>query len=170
MFFDKMHATLSEPAARRTALWRRPWRRLPGAVFFCLVVLASLPITVVAGNADDAKSGIPGVQRELLHQMPLPDSPGRIVTALTIELAPGAVVGAHRHGGFVYVYLLEGRIRSQLEGQDPVEYRSGQSWTEPAEVLHSRTENPSTTEPAKFLAVIYSDADAVITRPEKDNH
>lgn len=165
MLLDKMRATVSEPPARRVA----SWRRLSGAVFCCLVVMASLLITVAAGNAHDAKPGIPGVQRELLGQMPLPDSPGRIVTALTIELAPGAVVGPHRHGGFVYVYLLEGRIRSQLEGQDPVEYSTGQSWTEPAEVLHSRTENPSTTEPAKFLAVIYSEADAVITRPEAGN-
>ncbi|AHD03332.1 cupin domain-containing protein [Leisingera methylohalidivorans] len=169
MSIDNVRSTSFASVARRAASWRRPWRRLSGAVFCCLVVIATLLITVAAGNAHDAKPGIAGVQRELLRQMPLPDSPGRFVTALTIELAPGAVVGPHRHGGFVYVYLLEGRIRSQLEGQNPVEYSSGQSWTEPAEVLHRRTENPSTTEPAKFLAVIYSDADAVITRPETDN-
>ena len=127
-------------------------------------------IAVADGHANDAKPGSPGVQRDLLIQIPLPDFPGRIMTALTIELAPGEVVGPHRHGGFVYVYLLQGKVRSQLEGEDPVEYSAGQSWTEQAEVLHRRTENPSTTVPAKFLAVIYSDADAVITRPEMDDH
>lgn len=169
MSIDNVRSTSFASVAKRAASWRRPWRHLSGAVFCCLVAFATLPITVAAGSAHDSKPGIAGVQRELLRQMPLPDFPDRIVTALTIELAPGAVVGPHRHGGFVYVYLLEGRIRTQLKGQDPVDYSAGQSWTEPAEVVHSRTENPSTTESAKFLAVIYSDADAVITRPETDN-
>ena len=74
------------------------------------------------------------------------------------------VVGPHRHGGFVYVYLLEGRVRSQLNGEASKEYEAGQSWIEPAGILHSKTENPSSTEPAKFLAVIYSKADATIAQ------
>ena len=91
------------------------------------------------------------------------------MTALTIEIAPGAVVGPHRHGGFVYVYLLQGRMRSQMEGEDPVEYSAGQGWIEEAGAVHAHTENPSKTEPAKFLAVIYSKKGAVITLPEKNS-
>lgn len=79
------------------------------------------------------------------------------MTALTVEIAPGAVVGPHRHGGCVYVYLLQGRVRSQMEGEDPVEYSARQNWIEPTGGLHKHTENPSKTEPAKFLAVIYSE-------------
>jgi len=169
MLFDKVSATVSALVEGLAASWRRPRRRLPSVLIYSLAAIASMVIAVAEGGAHDAKPGIPGVGRDLLIQMPLPDFPGRIMTALTVELAPGAVVGPHRHGGFVYVYLLQGRIRSQLEGEDPVEYNAGQSWTEPAEVLHSRTENPSTTVPAKFLAVIYSEADAVITRPEIDD-
>jgi len=172
MLFDKDRATASAPAhvEGRANTWRHPRYHLPGFLFYSLVAMASLLVAVPEGYAHDARPGNTSVQRELLHQRPLPDFPGRIVTTLTVELSPGAVVGPHRHGGFVYVYLLQGRIRSQMEGEDPVEFSAGQSWFEPAEALHSRTENPSTTESAKFLAVIYSEADAVITRPEKDNH
>jgi quercetin dioxygenase-like cupin family protein len=53
-----------------------------------------------------------------------------------------------------------------MDGEEPVEYTAGESWTEPAHALHSLTVNPSKTEPAKFLAVIYSEEAAVITQPE----
>lgn len=150
---------------KQEPIWQRSRLNLNNFLFFCLIAIA----VPMKGYAHDAKQGAPGVHRELLHQSVLPDVPDYIVTALTIELAPGAVVGPHRHGGFVYVYLLEGRMRSQMEGEDPVEYSAGQSWIEPAGDLHKHTENPSKTEPAKFLAVIYSAENAVITQPERDS-
>ncbi|MFT5864896.1 MAG: quercetin dioxygenase-like cupin family protein [Ascidiaceihabitans sp.] len=134
-----------------------------------LAVLSAAAISS-ASHADNAKAITPGVERHMLYQSPLPESPGQMVTALTVEIAPGAVVGPHRHGGFIYVYLLEGRVRSQMENQDPIEYVAGQSWIEEADALHSQTSNPSATESAKFLAVVYSDVDAKITKPETDNH
>ena len=139
-------------------------RQISKGFLTCFLGLA-MPVTT---QAHDVRAGASGLKRQVELQAPLPDFPDRIVTALTIELAPGAVVGPHRHGGFVYVYLLEGRIRSQMEGEDPVDYVAGQSWIEPAEALHQRTENPSRTEPARFLAVVYSAVDAVITQPEKE--
>jgi quercetin dioxygenase-like cupin family protein len=161
---DAANRTSAQGGNQATNWWRSR-QSLGGLVLFGLIAIA-VPIK---GYAEDAKPSAPGVQRKLLHQSSLPDLPGHIVTALTIEIAPGAVVGPHRHGGFVYVYLLEGRMRSQMEGTDPVEYSAGQSWIEPAGVLHRHTENPSGTEPAKFLAVIYSAENAVITQPERSS-
>ncbi len=147
-------------------IWRRSRLNLSSFLLFCLIAIA----VPMKGYAHDAKRGQPDIHRELLHQSTLPDFPDHIVTALTVEIAPGAVVGPHRHGGFVYVYLLQGRIRSHMKGEDPVEYSPGQSWIEPVGALHKHTENPSKTEPAKFLAVIYSEENAVITQPEKNSH
>lgn len=147
-------------------IWRRSRLYFSSFLLFCLIATA----VPMKGYADDAKPGPPGVHRELLHHSTLPDLPHHIVTALTVEIAPGAVVGPHRHGGFVYVYLLQGRIRSQIEGEDPVDYSVGQSWIEPAGALHKHAENPSETETAKFLAVVYSEENAIITQPEKDTH
>lgn len=156
----------SAQGKNRYTIWRNSRVNLGSFMLFCLMAVA-VPIK---GYADGAKPGAVGVQHEMLHQSALPDLPGHIVTALTVEVAPGTVVGPHRHGGFVYVYLLQGRIRSQMEGEDPVEYSAGQSWIELGGALHQHTENPSETEPAKFLAVVYSEDDAVITQPEMDNH
>lgn len=134
------------------------------------IICLALAVFVITGTsvaiAHDAKDESESVSRELLAKEPLPDLPGHVLTSVTVELAPGAIVGPHRHGGFVYVYLLQGRIRSRLNNEPPIEYVAGQSWVEPAGVLHRKTENPSTTEPAKFLAVIIGKADAVITQPE----
>lgn len=145
---------------------RRLRLNLSSFLLFCIIAIAA----PMKGDADEAKPGTLGVHREMLHQSALPNFPDQIVTAMTIEVAPSAIVGPHRHGGFVYVYLLEGRLLSQMEGEEPVEYSAGQSWIELAGDLHKHTENPSKTEPAKFLAVIYSEKDAVVTQPEKKSH
>ncbi|WP_306257406.1 cupin domain-containing protein [Pararhizobium sp. IMCC21322] len=136
------------------------------------LVLALLTAATIssASYADTIEASTSGVERQMLYQSTLPDFPDRMVTALTIEIAPGAVVGPHRHGGFIYVYMLEGRVRSQMENEETVEYVAGQSWIEEADALHIQTTNSSTTESAKFLAVVYSDVGAQITKPEMDNH
>jgi len=123
-----------------------------------------------ASYADSIETSSASVDRQMLYQAPLPNFPNQMVTALTIEIAPGAVVGPHRHGGFVYVYLLEGRIRTQMENEVAVEYVAGQSWIENQDALHSHTSNPSRTEPAKFLAVVYSAVSAQITKSAKESH
>mgnify|MGYP003677086585 CR=1 FL=1 len=163
---DKMslRTTPHLPVSAEERRYNDPWCSLRGkAITVCLALAVS---GALANYTPDAQAADPGVSRELLIREPLPDFPGRVVTALTIEIAPGTVVGPHRHGGLVYVYLLEGRVRSQLNNEAFREYVAGQSWIEPAGILHSKTENPSNTEPARFLAVIYSKVDATITQPE----
>lgn len=141
--------------------------RFTRATTVCLALAALVVTGTSVAIAHDAKKAPEGVSRELLAKESIPELPGQVLTSVTVELAPGAIVGPHRHGGFVYVYLLQGRMRSQLMDEAPVEYVAGQSWIEPMGVLHRKTENPSATEPAKFLAVIIGEADAVITQPEK---
>ncbi|MBM0275024.1 cupin domain-containing protein [Micromonospora sp. STR1s_6] len=60
----------------------------------------------------------------------------------------------HRHGNaFVYAYVLEGAVRSQLEGEPMRTYHQGENWTEQPGAHHVATENASNTEPAKLLVV-----------------
>lgn len=162
-----LRTTPQPPVSTEEQHYNETWCCLKGNA--CRAITACLALAVYgvfANYAADAQAADSGVSRELLIKEPLPDFPGRVVTALTIELAPGTVVGPHTHGGLVYVYLLEGRVRSQLNGEASKDYVAGQSWIEPAGIIHSNTENLSDTEPAKFLAVIYSKVDAIITQPE----
>jgi quercetin dioxygenase-like cupin family protein len=63
----------------------------------------------------------------------------------------------------VYVYVLEGDVRSQLGNAKPVEYTAGGSWTEHPGSVHTLTQNLSKTDHAKLLAIFIGKDDAKLT-------
>jgi quercetin dioxygenase-like cupin family protein len=84
----------------------------------------------------------------------LPNIPGKTFTSAIVTFPPAARAVPHRHGdAFVYAYVLEGAVSSQLEGQPVRMYREGQNWSEPPGAHHLVTENASETEEAKLLVV-----------------
>ncbi len=92
---------------------------------------------------------------------PIANVPNKNMTALVVSYAPGAKTPAHRHGrAFVIGYVLEGAIRSKLDNGEERVYRAGESWTEKPGTHHSMSENASTTEPAKLLAMLIHDPKA----------
>lgn len=93
----------------------------------------------------------------LIHQA-LPNVHGKTFTAATVAFPPGARAVPHRHGNaFVYAYVLEGAVRSRLDGEPMRTYHQGENWIEPPGAHHVATENVSDTEPAKLLVVFVSD-------------
>src|SRR6476661_8000976 len=79
-----------------------------------------------------------------LVQQSLPGIPGKQFTAVVVTFSPGAQAVPHRHGtAFLYAYVLEGSVRSQLEGQAVQTYQAGESWTEFPGAHHLITENAS---------------------------
>lgn len=104
-----------------------------------------------------------GVTLTPVTSQTLPDDPGRTLTAVVVNLAPDARTASHRHAGIVFVYVLEGAVRSQLNSGEVIEYRAGQSWSEPPGTVHSFMENPSRTAPARLLATIIAPTGAQLT-------
>lgn len=94
-----------------------------------------------------------GVGERALLEADLAHVPGAHLSAITVTYAPGAKSPPHRHAGAAFVYVLAGRVRSQVEGQPARTYRAGESWFEPAGALHAVCENPSARTPAEFLVV-----------------
>jgi quercetin dioxygenase-like cupin family protein len=76
-----------------------------------------------------------------------------VLNATEIEIGPGYSAPSHRHPGWVFVYVLEGEIRSRINDEPIVLYRAGDIWFEPNGAEHSFFENASATEPARFLVV-----------------
>ena len=92
-----------------------------------------------------------------LHQEALPNVKGKTFTSLIVAFPPGARAVPHRHGdAFVYAYVLDGTVRSQLAGQPTRTYHEGQNWVEHPGAHHLLTENVSSTAPAKLLVVFIS--------------
>jgi len=113
-----------------------------------LPLIASLvTFTVTAGERPA------GISRQIVNISTLDNISGHSLTAVMVELDPGVIAPSHTHSGFVFVYVLQGTVRSQLNHGDAIEFSTDQSWTEPPGTTHSLTHNPSTTDKAKFLAV-----------------
>ena len=89
-----------------------------------------------------------------LFTQELPNAPGKTLTSAIVTFPPGARAVAHRHGGaFVYAYVLEGAVSSQLEGQAAHVYHQGDNWSEQPGAHHLTTENVSQSHQAKLLVV-----------------
>nr|WP_296073341.1 cupin domain-containing protein [uncultured Actinoplanes sp.] len=113
---------------------------------------------IAQGPGTAAPSRRPTETLTPLLQQPLPNVTGKTFSSVIVEFPPGAGAAPHRHGeAFLYAYVLEGTVRSQLEGEPVVTYHQGESWVELPGVHHVLTENTSATEPAKLLVAFVSD-------------
>ncbi|GII54914.1 hypothetical protein Pth03_33030 [Planotetraspora thailandica] len=93
-----------------------------------------------------------------LLQQALPNVKGKSFTSAVVELPPNARAMPHRHGqAFVYAYVLDGTVRSQLDDKPVTTYHQGENWVEQPGAHHVLTENTSRTKPAKLLVVFVSD-------------
>jgi quercetin dioxygenase-like cupin family protein len=79
---------------------------------------------------------------------------GKEVTMETVEYPPGGHSPPHRHHAQVFVYVLEGSLRMQVQGSPAVTLGPGGTFYESPDDLHIVSENSSQTEPAKFLVVM----------------
>lgn len=90
---------------------------------------------------------------------------GKEAVMLTVEYGPGAKSPPHRHDANVFVYVLEGSIVMQVEGQEPVTLQPGQTFYEGPKDVHLVSANASASRPAKILVFIVKDKGAPVTRP-----
>jgi quercetin dioxygenase-like cupin family protein len=100
-----------------------------------------------------------------LQRQPLADAPGKDAVVVTVNYGPGQVSVPHFHPGSVIAYVLEGEVTSQLEGQEPITYKAGESWYEPPRAKHLISKNASATKPAKLLVWLLIDESEKATIP-----
>jgi quercetin dioxygenase-like cupin family protein len=89
---------------------------------------------------------------------------GKEALMITVEYPPGGADPVHRHDAHAFVYVLEGSIVMQLEGDTEVTLRPGQTFYEGPTDVHTVGRNASDTEPARFLVLLVKNigADAVL--------
>jgi quercetin dioxygenase-like cupin family protein len=94
----------------------------------------------------------------------LPNVPGKSLTAVVVNYAPGGKSASHHHAGSVFAYVLSGSIRSENSATGPARvYKAGESFFEPPGSEHLVSENASATEPASLLAIFVADDGAQLT-------
>jgi quercetin dioxygenase-like cupin family protein len=122
--------------------------------------LTAVTALAVGGGASSAQPAQvpPSETLAPLLERELPNVPGKTFTSATVTFPPAARAVPHRHGdAFVYAYVLEGTVSSQLEGRPDRVYHHGESWSEDPGAHHLSTANTSSTEPAKLLVVFIAD-------------
>jgi quercetin dioxygenase-like cupin family protein len=88
------------------------------------------------------------------------------VTISHVDYPPGRVGSAHRHAGFVLAYVLKGEVMTKISGQGPAKiYKVGEMFFEPPGSVHEESGNPSQTEPAQLLAMIFAKKGSTLTTP-----
>ena len=121
-----------------------------------------------AGDAPDGRSPDGRSKVTLVYEHVLPNVPGKSLKGVLVEYPPGGASPAHTHASsaFIYATILEGAIRSRVNDGPAIVYRAGESFSEMPGDRHAVSENASSTEPARLLAVFVVDtAETTLTTP-----
>ena len=121
-------------------------------------------VLIGTGPSFAADAPNPAVVKPLLTES-LTGIPGKEVLMLTVEYLPGGASLPHRHDAEVFVYVLEGSLIMQVDGQEPVTLKVGQTFHERPSDVHRKSANASATEHAKFLVFIVKDKNKPVSTP-----
>ena len=102
-----------------------------------------------------------------LFSKDLKEFPGKEGLMITVEYPPGCVDPVHRHNAHGFIYVLEGSIIMQVKGGKEVTLKSGDTFYEGPDDVHTVGRNASNTEPAKFVVFFVKNKSAPILVPEK---
>jgi quercetin dioxygenase-like cupin family protein len=112
------------------------------AFFVSLALSAAVPFAGAQAGTGTARN---------LAARDLPDVPGKEGMVELVDFAPGEASEIHRHNADLFVYVLEGTVVTQLEGEAPKTLKAGEVFTETPTDIHVVSRNASATKPAKLL-------------------
>jgi quercetin dioxygenase-like cupin family protein len=118
-------------------------------------------VSLIAMLNGDAAYAAPGGTVTPAFREVIPNIPGKSIIAVVVSYPPGGKTPPHHHArsAFVTGYVLSGSIRSQVDDGDVRVLQAGESFSEKPGARHSVSENASTSEPAKVLAIFVVDTD-----------
>lgn len=131
---------------------------------FLLAAIATLVAPAIAAPAAPLHET---VTPQFAHA--IPNIPGKSLVAVVVSYPPGAASPAHHHASsaFIYAYVLEGAIRSQVDDGPVRVFHAGESWYEEPGAHHKVSANASKTSPARLLAVFVVDSgEKPLTTPD----
>lgn len=92
----------------------------------------------------------------------MPDTEANVVT---FDVDPGWKTDQHHHPGHLFVYVLEGTLRVDVDGQEPKEFSAGEAFYETPNVSMVGS-NASADERAKFIVFQFGEAGKPIMVPD----
>jgi len=133
-----------------------------------LIGLMLAALHTVPALADDLP-GAKNAKITLVYEHAIPDVPGKSIRGVLVEYGPGGYSPAHTHAksAIIYATVLEGAVKSQINGGPVRTFKAGESFTELPGDHHNVSANASDTERSKLLAVFVVNIDEkVLTIPD----
>jgi quercetin dioxygenase-like cupin family protein len=106
------------------------------------------------------------IKRTILQQKDLEGAAGKEVVMYRAEIAPGGAVGRHSHPGPELIYVLEGALLLEHDGQPPVTLKAGESTHIPPKHIHD-ARNANTTHPVKAVVFLVGEKGQPLATPVK---
>ena len=122
---------------------------------------------LAAGAASVAVSAPAGVTRTDLQRHKLSTADHEVVQA-RIDIAPGAVAPWHRHPGEEIIYIIEGTLEYQLDGQPPVTLKTGEVLFVPWGVAHKARNSGSTNGAELATYIVEKGKPLLVPAPEAE--
>jgi quercetin dioxygenase-like cupin family protein len=116
-------------------------------------LIAGIALCLIGTQIGDAQQ--PPIKRTDLLETNLAELGDKQMHVWVADIAPGAATGRHSHPTPRFVYVLEGAVVLEMDGNPPQTFKTGQAFMEPANAVHN-FRNASTTEPAKALGFQYA--------------
>jgi quercetin dioxygenase-like cupin family protein len=106
----------------------------------------------------------PGIGRTDLQQHDL-SIPGREVVQNRVDISPEAPAFKHKHPGEEIIYVLEGKLEYQIEGEPPTTVEAGEALMVPAEAVHA-VKNVGTSNAAELATYVVEKGKPLIVLAE----
>ena len=132
--------------------------RLVAALLASSALLLAIP-----AHADNGKDGKEAVI--VLQKRTLPDAPGKKVMVVIVNYAPGQASYGHATPDRWLPTCSKARWSPRSKGEEPVTYKTGDSWYESPGIPHVVSRNASHTEPARLLVWMLSNEEEGIKVP-----
>ena len=135
---------------------------------FLTAAMTAMATTFISAR-EQAPAGAAAQRAVATKDAPKVNLDGWQMTATEITLPAGAPPGRkHRHPGFVIGYVLEGQYSFAVNDQPATVVKAGEMFFESFDApgqVHSTSGNPSSTQPAKFLAIVFTKKGDPVTIP-----
>jgi quercetin dioxygenase-like cupin family protein len=119
-------------------------------------LLVVLMLMAGGGVTQQAGSGRTELQRHDLS------APGREVIQVRVDFDPGYAAPRHTHPGEEVIYVLEGTLQYEIEGQPPAKVKPGDVLFVPAGVVHT-AKNVGSTKGAELATYVVEKGKPLIT-------
>jgi quercetin dioxygenase-like cupin family protein len=117
-----------------------------------------------SGAGGRAVQQAPGLWRTDLQRQDL-GVPGREVVQSRVDIGPEAPLVKHTHPGEEIIYVLEGLLEYQIEGQPPKTFKAGDALTVPAGVIHA-VRNVGSSNAAELATYVVEKGKPLLTLAE----